>query len=98
MAMGADQTGQQSLLAKIDHGAGIARFDLVEFSNIDNSISGNCDRAILNRRSIHRPEGARANAHSAFATCGQAATKRLHASWQSSGTVPGVVVSAVALA
>ena len=96
--MGVDQTRQQRLFTKIDHGAGIARFDLVEFSNIGNSISGNCDGAILNRRSIHRHDVPRANDHSAFTTFRQAATKRLHASWQSSGTVAGVAVSAVALA
>jgi len=102
--MGVDQTGQQNLLAKIDHGAGIARFDLVEFSDIDNSISGNCDCAILNRRSIHRRDGAGTNDHSPFTTFRHAATKRLHGSWQRSGTVAGTVpvagiaLSAVALA
>src|SRR6266576_5051064 len=98
MAMGVDQTGQQSLLAKIEHGAGIARFDLVEFSNIDNSISGNCDCAILNRRSIHRRDGASANNHSPFTTFRHAATKRLHGSWQRSGIIVRVTVSAVVLA
>src|SRR5215475_9826720 len=97
MTMGVDQTRQQRLFTKIDHGTGIARFDLVEFSNIGNSISGNCDSAILNRRSIHRHDVPRANDHSVFTAFRQAATKRLHASWQSRGTVTGVAAPAVAL-
>src|SRR5437667_11923120 len=36
--------------------------------------------------------------HSPFTTFRHSATNRLHASWQSSGTVAGVALSAVALA
>lgn len=88
--MGVDQARQQSLLAKIYHDAGIAPLDLVEFSNIDNSISGNCNRAILNRRSIHCRDGAGTKDHSPFTTFRHAATNRLHGSWQRSGTVAAV--------
>src|SRR5262249_18745062 len=90
MAMRVNEAWQESLLAKIDYSAGVARFDLLKLFNIDDSVSGNRDRAILNRRSIHRYNGAGANDHSPFTSFRHAATKRLHGSWQSSGTVAGV--------
>jgi hypothetical protein len=34
------ETWQERSLAKIDYGPGIARFDFVEFSNIDNGAGG----------------------------------------------------------
>ena len=37
----------QRLLAKIDNFTGVARFDFIEQSNIDNAISFDRDRAVL---------------------------------------------------
>src|SRR5262249_48071181 len=94
-----NQPWQKNLLAKIDNLlARISRGDFGKFSNINNSISGNCDRAVRDRRSIHRYDDPRPNDHSPFTTLRHAATKRLHASWQSRGTVPRMGLSAVALA
>src|SRR4030095_2832560 len=99
MTVRVNQARQENLLAKIDNLlAGIPCGDIGKFSNIDNSISGNCDSAILNGRSIHRHDNAGANDHSPFTTFRHAATKRLHGSWQSSGIVTGVAQSAVVLA
>src|SRR4029450_1719914 len=99
MTMRVNQTWQENLLTKIDNLlVRISCGDFGEFSNTDNSIYGNRDRAILNRRSIHRHDNACANDHSPFTTFRHAATKRLHGSWQSSGIVTGVALSAVVLA
>src|SRR5439155_12881112 len=88
MTMRVDQSGQQRLLAEVDSFLPrVSRRNLREFSNIDNSISGNRDGAVLNWRSIHCRDGARANDHSPFTTFRHSATSRLHASWQSSGIV-----------
>jgi hypothetical protein len=90
MTMRVNQPRHESLRAKIHNLlARVSRGNFGKFSNIDNSISGNCDRAILNGRSIHRHDGPGANDHSPFTTFRHAATKRLHGSWQSSGTVAG---------
>src|SRR4030095_6950410 len=95
MTMRVNQARQENLLAKIDNLlAGIPCGDFGKFSDIDNSISENCDRAILNRRSIHRHDNAGANDYSPFTTFRHAATKRLHGSWQRSGTVSGLAFSA----
>jgi len=82
------------LLAKIDRFTGVTRLDLVNFSNIDNAIFGNHDRAVVDGWSIHRHDRARTNDHSPFITFRHSAISRLHASWQSNGTVAGVVVVA----
>ena len=89
--MRVDQPRQQRLLAKIDNFTGVAPFDLIKFRDIDNFISGNSHRAILDGRSIHRHDGAGANDHSPFTTFRHSAINRLHASWQSNGTVAGGV-------
>src|SRR2546421_1702664 len=94
--MRVDQPRQQRLLAKIDNFTGVAACDLIKFSDIINSIIGNSHRAILDRRSIHRHDGAGANDHSPFTTFRHSATNRLHASWQSSGTVAASLCEAPA--
>ena len=86
VAMGIDQAGQQRLLAKIDNFSPVARLDLVEPSNVDNPIPFNCNRAILDRRDIHRDNDTRVDNHSFFTTFRHWPTSRLHASWQSIGT------------
>jgi hypothetical protein len=43
--------------------SGVARFDLVKCANINDPIPRNDDRTILDRRSVHRHNGARANDH-----------------------------------
>src|SRR5215831_4927343 len=84
--MRVNQTWQKNTLAKIDQRSGISRFDLVELFHVDYPIPRNCDCAIFNRRSIHRHDDSGVNDHSLFTTFRHAATKRLHASWQRSGT------------
>ena len=86
-----DQSGQERSLAKIDDFTAVARFDFIKFSDVDNFISGKGDRAIVNGRSIHRNDDSRTKNHSPFTTFRHSATSRLHASWQSSGTVAGIV-------
>src|SRR4029077_14630324 len=56
---------------KIDNFSGVARFDFVEHSNINNAIFFDRDRAVLDRRSIHRHNEACADNHfSAVANIG----------------------------
>ena len=98
MAMRVDQSRQQRLVAKIDRFTGIARFDLIKLSNIDNAIFGNHDRAVVDGWSIHCHDRARTNDHSPFITFRHSAINRLHASWQSRGIVAAVVLFAVASA
>ncbi len=64
VAMRVNQPGQQRLFAEVDDLPGVARFDLVEISNIDDLISANGDRAILDGWSVHGDDRARANDHS----------------------------------
>ncbi len=95
MTMRVDQSGQQRLLAKVDSFLPrVSRGNPRKFSNINNSISGNRDGAVLNWRAIHCNDGARANDHSFFTTFRHSATSRLHASWQISGIVAGAAVVA----
>ena len=61
--MRVDQPGKQRLLAKVNDFTGVARFDLIKFCNINDSIFGKSDRAILDGRSVHRDDGARTNDH-----------------------------------
>src|SRR6266513_3785157 len=63
MAMRIDQSRKKRLLAKVDNFARVAPFDFVEATKIDDSISGNRDCAVLNRRSVHRDNSTRANNH-----------------------------------
>src|SRR5947207_1489189 len=76
----------------------MSRGDLGEFSNIDNAICGNYDCTVLDRRAIHCRHNTGTNDHSLFTTFRHAATKRLHGSWQSSGTVARIVWSVVVFA
>ena len=80
MTMRVDQSRQQRLLAKIDRFTGVTRFDLVKFPNIDDSISRNGDRAVLDGRTVHRHDCACTNDHSPFTAVRHSATNRLHAS------------------
>jgi hypothetical protein len=52
------------LLAEVNDFPSVARFDLVEISSIDDLISANGDRAILDGRSVHCDDRARTNDHS----------------------------------
>jgi hypothetical protein len=63
MAMCIDQAGKQRLLAKIGNFTGVARFDFIEQSNVDDSISFDRDGAVLDGRSIHRHNEAGADNH-----------------------------------
>ncbi len=54
MAMSVDQTRKERALFQIDGPAGVARSDFGEFSNIDNAIAADGDRAIVEGRSLHR--------------------------------------------
>ena len=94
MTMRVDQSGQQRLLAKVDSFTGVARFDLIKFPDIGDSIPGNSYRAVVDWRSIHRNNCARMKNHSLFTTFRHSATSRLHASWQSSGIVAAVAAAA----
>ena len=134
--MRVNQTRRQHLFPEIDNLAGVARLDVIKSANINDPISRNSDRAVLNGRFVHRHNDARANNHlsavsavsdcrqmylvatalcdvicsrcvmmrqlnrpqgggyrlvfSSFTTLQHSATRRLHASWQSNGTVAGV--------
>src|SRR5256885_17263622 len=89
-----DQPGQRRLLAKINIFTGVPRFDLIKFPNSGVSFFGNSAPAVVDGRSIHRHDGARANDHSLFTTFRHSAINRLHASWQSNGTVAGIAAVA----
>ena len=78
--MRVDQPGQERLLAEIDNFTRIFFFDPIKFSDINDPIPGNGDRAVPDRRSIHRHDGPRTNNHSPFTTFRHSATRRLHAS------------------
>ena len=62
MAMGIDQARQEHALAEIDQFI-ISGGNLRKFSNFDNAISADTNRAIRDRRAIHRDDNARANDH-----------------------------------
>jgi hypothetical protein len=71
MAMRVDKPRKQRFLTKIDDFLSWAsRGDLRKISNIDNLISGNRDRAILNRRPIHCDHYARTNDHASACSGG----------------------------
>ena len=63
--MRVDQPRQERLLAKIDNFTSVAHLDLIKFPDIDDSILGNHDCAIVDGGSIHRHDGPRAKDHSA---------------------------------
>src|SRR5215470_801558 len=94
MAVGVNQPREQHSLPKVDNIARATCFDLAKFANVDNSISGDHDRAVFNGRTIHRDNRPRTNDHSLFTIFRHSAMSRLHASWQSSGTVAGVAAVA----
>src|SRR5215471_2860865 len=91
MAVGVNQPREQHSLPKVDNIARATCFDLAKFANVDNSISGDHDRAVFNGRTVHRDNCPRTNDHSPFTVFLHSAMSRLHASWQSNGTVTGVV-------
>src|SRR5437588_11937907 len=62
MAMGIDQARQEHALAEIDQFI-INGGNLRNFSNFDDAISADTNRAIRDRRAIHRNNNARANDH-----------------------------------
>ena len=62
--MRVNQPGEQRLFAKVDDFAGVARFDFVETSSIDDLIPANGDRAILDGRAVCGDDRARTNDHS----------------------------------
>jgi len=59
--MSVDQTGKQDLLAEIEDIASVAGSDLFEAADVRYLISGDGNRAILNRLAHHRHDHARAN-------------------------------------
>ena len=62
--MRVDQPRQQCLLAKVDNFFScVAAGNFRKFSDIENTIAGDHDRAVLNRRTVHRHDGARADDH-----------------------------------
>ena len=61
--MRVDQPGQQHLFAEIDGVAGVARLDVIKSANFNDPISRDSDRTVLNGRSVHCRNNARANDH-----------------------------------
>src|SRR5260370_4472146 len=89
MAMRIDEARQERVIVKIDNFLGrMLLRDFREFANIRNPTSRNCDRAVLDRRSVHCHDRACANDHSSISpltTLRHSATSRLHGSLQSTG-------------
>jgi hypothetical protein len=51
------------LFAEVDSVARVPRFDVIKSAYVDDPISRNSDRTVLDRRSAHRHNNARANDH-----------------------------------
>jgi hypothetical protein len=51
------------LFAEVDSVARVPRFDVIKSANVDDPISRNSDRTVLDRRPTHRHNNARANDH-----------------------------------
>jgi hypothetical protein len=61
--MRVDQTGQQHLFAEIDSVAGVTLLNVVKSASVNDPTPGNSYRTVLNGRSVHRHNNARANDH-----------------------------------